>query len=366
MKSSQYESDHVILEDDPYFEEDCERRMIFISDLVPEQDRYKLYDASTERPEYLNAVDKFFNWCESRPTSARRGRSDWNEEGYNDGRKARHFLLKMGPLEGLYGNPTTLAARLKSTWSHLLIKRVRSSHVTIETEIPLHMLTGTDYFNAYMDQIVDLTSPTKLGNRLTVKLCAGPTDALCNADPKFFYSKEIDVEREWLLKIKTADEKRRFVLSLVDPHNLDRQITSEDISKAEHIFKTSRWEQNEREQSFVDTAIVRVKQFIQAIHKFEQSKHLAIAHAVPNTFPIETYINSTVPTNTTRYDDLGTAKAYSATDSNTRVLGAPSHALGALEEQPVAASQSFVPLPHTAANASFDSPQQPLPSRAGS
>jgi hypothetical protein len=59
----------------------------------------------------------------------------------------------MGLPNGLYGVPTTLAARLKSIWSHLFIKRLRSSHVTIETEIMFHNLAGTDSFKTYMDQI---------------------------------------------------------------------------------------------------------------------------------------------------------------------------------------------------------------------
>jgi hypothetical protein len=38
IKSSQYESDDLITEDNPYFEKGCERRMAFTSHLVPEKD----------------------------------------------------------------------------------------------------------------------------------------------------------------------------------------------------------------------------------------------------------------------------------------------------------------------------------------
>jgi hypothetical protein len=75
IKSSPYESIDLITEDDPYFEKGCERQMVFTSDLVSEKDWYRHYGAGVERPQYVNALDKFFHGCESRPTSARRGKS---------------------------------------------------------------------------------------------------------------------------------------------------------------------------------------------------------------------------------------------------------------------------------------------------
>lgn len=140
-------SDELIAEDDPYFVKACERRTVFISNDVPQQYRFATFDDPIEdKPQFRNGIDKFFNWCESRPTSARRGRPDSDEEGYNDGRKAQHFVLKMGPPHSLLGQLTTLAARPKSVWSHFLVKRLRSSHVTVETEIPFHKLAATDCF----------------------------------------------------------------------------------------------------------------------------------------------------------------------------------------------------------------------------
>jgi hypothetical protein len=357
VESFQYESDNELSKNDPYFEKGCERRMVFTSDPVPKQDQYKLQGvtAAAQRPESLNAVDKFFNWGESRPTSARRGRPDWDEEGYNGGRKARHFVLKMGPPNGLYGHPTKLAARLKSIWSHMFIKRLRSSHLTIETEIPFHTLAGTDYFKAYMDQIIDLTSPKKLGNRLTVKLADGPTDTLFNASPKTFYTTEIDVEQEWRSKISAADERRRFVLSLVDPHNADRQLTLEDIRQAEGIFKKSRESQNTKQQDMVNKAIDEVKKFIQAIRKFEQSKNPAIVAS--NTSPDERPITSTVPTNTqcnesedseiakmlARPGYLGKASRYTVGASRTQISAAAS-----TEQQSAAVSPGLTVISSTA------------------
>jgi hypothetical protein len=360
VESFQYESDHKMSKDDPYFAKGCERRMVFASDPVPKRDQYKLHGvtAAAQRPESLNAVDKFFNWCESRPTSARCGRSDWDEEGYNDGRRARHFVLKMGPPNGPYGHPTKLAARLKSIWSHFFIKRLRSSHLTIETEIPFHTLVCTDYFKAYMDQIIDLTSPKKLGNRLTVKLADGPTENLFIASPRTFYTKEIDIEQEWRSKISAADERCRFVLSLVDPHNADRQLTLEDIRQAEEIFKKSRESQNTKQQDMVNKAIDEVKMFIQTIRKFEQSKNPAIATS--NTSPNERLITSTVPTNTqcngsedseianmlARPGYLGKASRYAVRASRTQTSAA--------------VSQAFIVTPSTAMTSCLSAAHEPM------
>jgi hypothetical protein len=369
VESFQYESDHELSKNDPYFEKGCERRMVFTSDSVLKQDQYKLHDvtAAAQRTESFNAVDKFFNWYESRPTSARRGRPDWDEEGYNDSRKARHFVLKMGLPNGLYGHPTKLAARLKSTWSHLFIKRLRSSHLTIETEIPFHTLAGTDYFKAYMDQIIDLTSPKKLGNRLTVKLEDGPTDILFNASPKTFYTKEIDVEQEWRSKISVADERRRFVLSLVDPHNADRQPTLDDIRQAEGIFKKSRELQNTKQQDMVNKGIDEVKKFIQTIRKFEESKNPTITAS--NTSPNEKPITSTVPANAqcngsedseianilARPGYLGKASRYTVEASRTQMSSAAS-----TEQQPAAVSQGFIVTPSTAMTSCLGAAHEPV------
>jgi hypothetical protein len=274
----------------------------------------------------------------------------------------------MGPPNGLYGVPTTLAARLKSIWSHLVIKRLWSSHVTIETEIPFHNLAGTEYFKAYMDQIADLTIPKKLGNRLTVKLSTAPTNALYNADPSSFY-KDIDFEQEWLRKTHKPDEMRRFVLSLVvpyvDPYNVDRQVTFHDISQAEHMFEESRRFQDEKARKLADTAIAGAKSFTQIIRQFEQSKRLTITAGTPNTITSEIPIDLAVSILTASHGDVGEANRCNVAASNTQTPGAPSHAPGAFKEHPVAASQNLVPLPYDASDTSRDPSQQPLPSPAG-
>jgi hypothetical protein len=274
----------------------------------------------------------------------------------------------MGLPNGLYGVPTTLAARLKSIWSHLFIKRLRSSHVTIETEIMFHNLAGTDSFKTYMDQIAHLTSPKKLRNRLTVKPSTAPANVLYNADPSSVY-KDIDVEQEWLRKTHKPDEMRRFVMSLVDPYvdlyYVDRQVTFHDISQAKDMFEESRRSQYAKARKFVDTAIAGAKSFIQIIRQFEQSKRLATTAATPNTVTSETPIDIAVSSLMASHGDLGEASRCNVAAPNTQTPGAPSHTPGAFKEQPVAARQSLVPLSYNTSDTSRGPSQQPLPSRAG-
>jgi hypothetical protein len=158
------ESDNEIMEDDPYFKKGCERRMVFTSDPVPLAYQYKVYDISeTWHPEFLSAADKFFKWCKSRPTAVTSDWPGWNEASFRDGRRARHFVLKIGAPNGPNRDANKLASRLYAIWSHNLVNRLQSSHLTIETGIPNQFLAGTENFKAYMNQILSLIDSTKMG-----------------------------------------------------------------------------------------------------------------------------------------------------------------------------------------------------------
>jgi hypothetical protein len=283
IKTYLFDRDEDLALDDPYTKKGCERRMVFTSDDVPMEARYAHYNGPEEdRPQWRNAVDKFLQWCVSRPSSARRGTPDWEEAGYNDGRTARHFVLKMGPPHGLFGEPDRLAARLKSVWLQFLNNRLRSSHVTIETEIPFGRAAGTDYFKAYMSQLLDLTTPKKMGDRLTIRLAAEPTKRLYNMSPKVFYPKQIDVDKEWDKIRNDSKNGHESIMSLVYPSFRHASIggsnkavarpDEKDIQQAGDIYRKQKAAEFQAKRWAVDTAIAETKWFIELVRKFEQSK----------------------------------------------------------------------------------------------
>lgn len=194
----------------------------------------------------------------------------------------------MGPPHGLLGQPTTLASRLKSIWSHFLVKRLQSSHVTIEIEIPFHNLAATDYFRAYMDQIADVMSPKKFGNRLSIKHTEEPTEALYNADPAHFYAAPTDVDQAWYLLKQDNTKFPCHVVSLVDPdYRLKKKLnsqyskkpTQEQINNVEFIFRGQKRAAMDAQRVIVTDALKDARRLIDCVRKFEQMKMPAHARA---------------------------------------------------------------------------------------
>lgn len=100
FESPEYDFDDMIIENDPYFKLGCVRRMVFTSDPVPVHKRYKTIpreNSTTTDVEYPSAVEKLLKWFRKRETIP------------------RHFVLKMGPPNGMHGRPETLGDKLKAT-----------------------------------------------------------------------------------------------------------------------------------------------------------------------------------------------------------------------------------------------------------
>jgi hypothetical protein len=286
--SFQYESENEILKEVPYFEKGCERRIVFTSDPIPSENQYKLHDGGEAgRPEFQNAVDKFFAWCRSRPTAVNMNILGWDEANYKDGRRARHFVLQMGAPKVPYGDANRLASRLGSIWSHYLIGRLRYSHLTIEIEIPNHRLSATEYFAAYMNQILSLTDSKKLGHRLTVKL-SDATEALLNNDPDAFYAAPINVQHGWETIIGNPYERRAFPLAVAHPYNRNAPLIQEDIDYAQGVYWEQKAEERVHHRKVAISLLSEVQKFIQRIRDFKHSKVTVEAAVTQDTDSTET------------------------------------------------------------------------------
>jgi hypothetical protein len=309
VEKYQYESDKPLVAGDPYFEKGCERRMVFASDPILEEYQYQRFRQGEDYkklgiPEMLNAVDKFINWCQSRPSEAR------DPDRFKDGRRARHFVLKMDVPNGPIGHADRLAARLRSCWGQFLQTRLRKSHVTIETEIPYHHLIGSDYFKSYMDQILDLMGKDTFKNRFSIKLADEPASLLCRANPNVFYPRIIDWEQEWMQKEAVPQEFRIYILHSVDSNfrqnpNSYQQPTLEQVERAKRFFRDGKEAEKRNLRAAVDTALQSTKTFIEAVRNFELSKTQPSGPVVTKKVP-----QTTTPTKelkTTKVDDLAAA-----------------------------------------------------------
>lgn len=270
-----FDFDVPIPEDDPYFRKGCERRMVFSSELVPQQHQYKHYDGKAEdKPTFLKAFDKAHHWIYTRPNSGKRGQPDWDEAGYNDGRRPRHFVLKMGPPNGFVGHADAMAARLKSMWQQFFRMRLKQSHVTVEIEVPYIRWGVTGYFKSFMDTVLEMTDKKKFGHRLTIELAHGSTEAWMNADPQTFYMKPIDIDAEWQKILSDTTANTGKIQGLARPGKLyeHRQPYLDEIEDAEKAFRRQNRNTMETDKETINEAIEDIQKFIQRVRRFELSK----------------------------------------------------------------------------------------------
>jgi hypothetical protein len=305
----EYESDELITEGDPYFGI-CERRITFVSDIMPPEWQYQRDTGRDQnKPKYRNALDKAWAYNSTRPTSNKCWWTDengapiyddegyqhqnpeWDEAGYNDGRLPRHFVLKMGPPNGLYGHPDRLAARLRNSWQEHFKKRLQKSHVTIETEIPYSKKhTGTEYFKEYMDTLLDMTINQEktrdreekkfFGKRLTIKLAAESSERLLNASEAEFYPPEPDYNSEWRKESASRPDEHdwsEYVTCMIDlakaanSHNMDWKTeplaTPEDTAQAKTLYVQQRKKNHHTRQQTASTALKHTQDFIRAVRR---------------------------------------------------------------------------------------------------
>lgn len=270
-----YASDEPLESYDPYHTPGCRRRMVFESDPIPEQQRYKVQDAQfekkTNKVDFPNAVDKAYDWCQ-----VRRGMIGATKETIEDGKLARHFILKMGPPHGLHGEATRLADRLKALVSHYFHNRLAKSHLTLETEIPYHHLAGQGYFRSYMDAIRHLMNPPsksakKLGERLTITLAEEPTRKFRTCDPASFHPQPFDYEAEWTLRVGTAQHVFTETFPSTQKHMPDGwRPTPEQIEAARNAYLTRGRVANENKPAQVNAAIADIKVFLDEVERYNK------------------------------------------------------------------------------------------------
>jgi hypothetical protein len=287
-KHGQFDSDVPIPEDDPYFRKGCERRMVFSSESVPQQHQYKHYDRKAEdKPTFLKAFDKAHNWIYTRTNSGKRGQPDWDEAGYNDGRRPRHFVLKRGPSDEFVGHADAMAARLKSMWQQFFRMRLKKSHVTIEIEIPYIRWGVTGYFKSFMHTVLEMTTKKKFGHRLTIELAHDSTEAWMNADPQTFYMKPIDIDAEWqkILSDTTANTGKIQELARLGKLYGHRQLYLDEIEDAEKAFRRQSRNTMETDKETINEAIDEIQKFIQRVRRFELSKDPSYTEEVEEKSP---------------------------------------------------------------------------------
>ncbi|KAJ4321324.1 hypothetical protein N0V94_002956 [Neodidymelliopsis sp. IMI 364377] len=263
-------SDDFIPNGDPYHAKGCEKRTTFESDPVPEDLQYK----TVARGEQLNAVDKLFNWCKTRPTSALRGQPGFNQEGYNDGRRPRHFVLKMGPPNGPVGDAVRVAQRLGQVIREFFYTRLAKSYLTIELEIPFIHIAGTGYFKEYLDKIRGLMSPMgasakKFTQRLDVILAPEPTAKFRNCESRVFYPEAFDYEAEWKKRVG----QNSYIWWAIDPstqtHMPDGWLPTKEQREEAKLAYIARGDTINAEKPVqVDAAIADIKSFIDEVGNF--------------------------------------------------------------------------------------------------
>lgn len=293
-----YLADEPISQADPYFAKGCQRRMAFESDPVPSEIQYSVPTSQTVGPAEdsvcLNAVTKFFQWCESRPSSTAKLRDPSLEAHYLDSKTPRHFVLKIGAPNGPYGDPDILAMKLESTYKLFLRTRLQKSHITIETEIPYHHLAGKDYFKKYMQTLLRFTDLKVLGKRISIRLGQKSTEQLLSAAPEAFY-RHVDADAEWRSKTPDNDGGRKWILTSLNMGGEDirdlqgriRRPTQEELAQAKDWFMRQKADEALGGQLEVMEALDNTKVLIHTIQRFEASKSCAhvqtdeVAAAVP-------------------------------------------------------------------------------------
>jgi hypothetical protein len=288
-KPQAFESDESIPEHDLYREKGCERRMVFRTDPVPLDLQYKV-QKHTELSAVVenlaeNALSKFLKWCRTRPTSDMRMKTPetFDEEAFEDSKKPRHFVLIMGPPDGPYGDADRLAAQLESAYKQFLKMRLQNSHVTIETEIPYIKLTGTGYFAKYLEALLSLKDPKKLGDRLNIKLAEKPTKHLLCAGPELFYDEPVDVEAAWQralycmkpnLFIMTCIPGKEFGY-LGPGQDLDTPDPAE-VEKAKSYFAMHKQDEVVKRKEYIAAALGDTKALIESILRPAREKTPAV------------------------------------------------------------------------------------------
>jgi hypothetical protein len=273
-----YESDEPIAADDPYHAKGCQRRMVFASDVVPEQIQYSRsgeYTDGSADNDYKTALDKFSNWALTRPHSTSK-----DVAGHRDSKTPRHFVLQMGPPNGKYGQPSELAGRFNNVANLYFRKRLSKSHLTIETDISYHNLASKGYYKEYISTLIGLMEPkTKLGQRLTIKLSERTCAQWMVASPTAFYPHPTDITAEWT-KIMNNTHDETFSHTILvqygrtgfDSKKNSRMPDAKDIKVAEEQHYKQQLRKMEHEKAQINSALKDIQDFIVAVEHHERMK----------------------------------------------------------------------------------------------
>ncbi|KAI8936098.1 hypothetical protein NX059_007597 [Plenodomus lindquistii] len=236
------ESDDPIEADDLYFTSGCKKRMFFRLDPIPDALQYtvlcfdrhhQLEGSEAEKQEYMDAVSKFHMLCAKQPTSG---------TGREAFKMARHFVLRMGPPNGPHSNADRAASKLDSLLKTHMTKRLKTSHFSIETEIPANRLVGTPYFSKYIETLRNCLK-SDMGGRVTVELEPHKTQQLMQLNRRDWYNKkdEAKIEAEWqskAIELKTGPSRLRIIDEALQSKQDGQQVssTSEQTALAKETY----------------------------------------------------------------------------------------------------------------------------------